>query len=115
MFLNCARARRDQSGHVSAEIVELFDIMATCLDLAGIPAQHTHFARSLMPQLRGERGDPDRAAFCEGGYNRNEPQCFEPMEDFQSPRIFTIQGEIAERPPVTITRATMIRTWIPSW
>src|SRR5690348_2046433 len=72
-------------GHVSREIVELYDVMATAIELAGIPANHTHFARSLMPQLRGEPGDPDRAAFCEGGYNRNEPQAFEPMTDFASP------------------------------
>jgi choline-sulfatase len=98
-------------GHVSAEIVELYDIMATCLDLSGTRAQHTHFARSLMPQLRGEPGDADRAAFCEGGYNRYEPQCFEPMRDFQSPEnIYYPKVKLQNDHPETITRATMIRT-----
>jgi hypothetical protein len=67
-----------KQGHVSREIVELYDVMATCLDASGIEAQHTHFARSLIPQLRGEPGDPRRAAFCEGGYNMYERQLFEP-------------------------------------
>jgi choline-sulfatase len=98
-------------GHVSREIVELYDVMATCLELAGIPANHTHFARSLMPQLRGQRGDPDRAAFCEGGYNRNEPQAFEPMEDFESAaNIYYPKVKLQNEHPETITRASMIRT-----
>ena len=80
-------------GHVSREIVELYDVMATCLDLAGIPANHTHFARSLMPQLRGQPGDPARAAFCEGGYNRNEPQCFEPMEGQRRSRKYLLSQD----------------------
>jgi Arylsulfatase A and related enzymes len=98
-------------GHVSQEIVELYDVMATCLELAGIPAHHTHFARSLMPQLRGQRGDPERAAFCEGGYNRNEPQAFEPLADFASPEnIYYPKVKLQNEHPETITRATMIRT-----
>lgn len=98
-------------GHVSQEIVELYDVMATCLELAGIPAKHTHFARSLMPQLRGQRGDPERAAFCEGGYNRNEPQAFEPLADFASPEnIYYPKVKLQNEHPETITRATMIRT-----
>ena len=98
-------------GHVSREIVELYDVMATTLELAGIPANHTHFARSLMPQLRGQPGDPSRAAFCEGGYNRNEPQAFEPMTDFESPdNIYYPKVKLQNEHPETITRATMIRT-----
>ena len=98
-------------GHVSNEIVELYDVMATSLELAGIPAKHTHFARSLTPQLQGKPGDPKRAAFCEGGYNVNEPQCFEPIAQFNNaanpyyPKV-ALQNE----QPDTITRSTMIRT-----
>ncbi len=64
-----ARVPGFKAGHVSKEIVELYDVMATCLDLAGIQAKHTHFARTLLPQMRGEAGDLNRAAFAEGGYN----------------------------------------------
>ena len=74
-----ARIPGGTPGHVSPELIELFDVMPTCLDLAGTKATHTHFARSLMPQLHGSAGDPQRAAFTEGGYNTYEPQAFEPI------------------------------------
>ena len=106
-----ARVPGMAKGHESAEIVELYDVMATCLELAGIQAQHTHFARSLMPQLRGQPGDPRRAAFCEGGYNRYEPQDFEPMQDFSTPaNIYYPKVKLQNDHPETITRATSIRT-----
>ena len=57
--------------------MELFDIMATTLEQAGIEAQHTHFAHSYTAQLQGDPGDSQRAAFTEGGYARHEPHCFE--------------------------------------
>ena len=105
------RAPGAQAGHVSREIVELFDIMPTCLELAGIPAAHTHFARSLMPQLGGGRGDPRRAAFCEGGYNACEPQCFETLADSQDAgNIYYPKVKLQNEHPETITRAAMIRT-----
>ncbi len=105
------RAPGVKAGQTSREIVELYDVMATALDMAGIEAQHTHFARSLAPQLRGERGDPKRAAFCEGGYNTNEPQCFEPMGDFSNTaNIYYPKVALQNEHPETITRATMIRT-----
>jgi choline-sulfatase len=67
-----------KSGVVSNEMVELFDVMPTMLELAGTRATHTNFARSLLPQVHGQAGDPHRAAFSEGGYNVYEPQAFEP-------------------------------------
>jgi len=106
-----ARVPGCAQGHVSSEIVELYDVMATCLDLAGIKAEHTHFARTLIPQLQGGSGDPKRAAFCEGGYNTYEPQCFEPMEDFSSPAdIYYPKVALQNEHPETITRTTSIRT-----
>lgn len=106
-----ARAPSYKQGHVSREIVELYDVMATCLDLAGIEAQHTHFARSLLPQLRGLPGDPKRAAFCEGGYNTNEPQLFEPaVTKEQVAEIYYPKLKLQNEHPETITRATGIRT-----
>ncbi len=72
-----ARIPGGAAGHSVGEQVELFDVMATTLELAGIPAGHTHFARSLLPQLGGQPGDPQRAVFAEGGYARHEAHCFE--------------------------------------
>ena len=98
-------------GHVVNEMVELYDVMATCLDLAGIEAKHTHFARSLMPQLKGGAGDPERPAYCEGGYNKNEPQCFEPLDQFSTPdNIYYPKVALQNEQPETVTRSSMIRT-----
>jgi arylsulfatase A-like enzyme len=106
-----ARVPGFRKGHVSKEIVELYDVMATCLELSNIPARHTHFARTLVPQLEGKNGDSTRAAFCEGGYNTYEPQCFEPVEDFNSPAsIYYPKVKLQNEHPETITRSTMIRT-----
>jgi arylsulfatase A-like enzyme len=95
-------------GHVSQEVVELFDVMATSLELAGTDAQHTHFARSLMPQLHGQPGDPDRAAFAEGGYNIYEPQCFEPSRD--PAEIYHAKCNLEQTEPQMVSRAAMVRT-----
>jgi choline-sulfatase len=98
-------------GHVSKEIVELYDVMATCLDLTGIEARHTHFARTLLPQLQGRPGDPNRAAFCEGGYNTNEPQEFEPLAQFSdTANMYYPKVALQNEQPNTITRSSMIRT-----
>lgn len=78
---------------------------------AGIEAQHTHFAHSLLPQLKGGSGDPNRAAICEGGYNVNEPQEFEPMVDFaNSANMYYPKVALENEQPNTVTRTTMIRT-----
>ncbi|MGH8021723.1 MAG: sulfatase-like hydrolase/transferase, partial [Opitutaceae bacterium] len=96
-------------GHVVEGVTQLYDVMATCLDLANIEARHTHFARSLVPQIRGAPGDLQRATFSEGGYNEYEPQCFEdlplPPEHIYCPKIHLRNTE-----PGTITRTTMMRT-----
>lgn len=106
-----ARVPGCKQGHVSIEIVELYDVMATCLELGGIEAQHTHFARSLVPQLRGGPGDPRRAAFCEGGYNTYERQLFEPpMTKDEAAEIYYPKRTLQNEHPETITRATGIRT-----
>ncbi len=103
-----ARVPGGARNHVSENMVELFDMMATCLDLAGVEAQHTHFARSLMPQIRGGSGDADRAAFCEGGYNTYEPQCFEPP--MEPGNIYYPKTHLQLTQPQTITRSAMVRT-----
>jgi len=104
------------SDHVVREPVELFDLMATVLELAHVPARHTHFARSLLPQLHGEPGDPTRAVFAEGGYARHEPHCFEGRYA-QSPQlwrdarhIYYPKGQLQQDHPESVCRTVMIRT-----
>lgn len=103
-----ARVPGGVPGTVSNDMVELFDAMATCLDLAGIEAQHTHFACSLLPQLRGLPGDSNRAAFAEGGYNIYEPQCFEPPIPVE--QIYHPKTRLQVESPEMISRAAMVRT-----
>jgi arylsulfatase A-like enzyme len=110
-----ARIPGGAAGHAVAEPVELFDVMATTLDLAGIEAQHTHFARSLMPQLGGAAGDADRAVFCEGGYAPHEPHCFEgqPHRDqfARNPdHIYYPKGRLQQTHPNSVCRDVMMRT-----
>ncbi|MDL2232698.1 sulfatase-like hydrolase/transferase [Ruminococcaceae bacterium OttesenSCG-928-L11] len=110
------RAPGCKAGHKVAEQVELFDIMATVLEDAGIECKHTHFARSLAPQLAGGKGDPDRAVFCEGGYNPNEPHCNEGIHKRQtafmnSPQfVYYPKGLQQKEHPESVGRATMLRT-----
>ncbi|HXE12936.1 MAG TPA: sulfatase-like hydrolase/transferase [Bryobacteraceae bacterium] len=103
-----ARVPGGAAGHTSGEIVELFDVMATSLALAGIQAQHTHFARNLLPQIQGQPGDANRAAFAEGGYNIYEPQCFEPSRD--AAEIYHAKCNLEQTDPETVSRAAMVRT-----
>jgi arylsulfatase A-like enzyme len=105
-----ARVPGGVKGHVAADMVELYDVMATVLKLAGIEPRHTHFARSLEPQIAGKPGDPERAAFAEGGYNINEPHAFEPVENFPKDHIYYPKVSLEVKNPETITRTTMIRT-----
>ena len=110
-----ARVPGGVAGHIVREPVELFDLMATTLDLAGIAPTHTHFARSLAPQLAGAAGDPDRAAFAEGGYDPHEPHLFEgyagrAASAHQPETIYYPKGRLQQDVPGSVRRATMIRT-----
>jgi arylsulfatase A-like enzyme len=104
-----------KAGHVVNEPVELFDLMATTLEQAGIEAQHTHFARSYGPQLQGAAGDPQRAAFTEGGYARHEERCFEGRPDRDQfarevNNIYYPKGKQQQDYPDSVGRSVAIRT-----
>lgn len=103
-------------GHRVKEPVELFDIMPTMMEAAHIPMRHTCFARSLVLQLEGAPGDPDRAVFCEGGYDPEEKHCNEgyPKEgtSFMTDKktIYYPKGLQQFEHPESVARTTMIRT-----
>lgn len=100
-----------RAGHTVREPVELFDIMPTILGLAGVEAEHSHFARDLREQLRGQPGDPERAAFTEGGYDRHEPHCFEGRhEGWGEDNPYWPKLELQQRHPETVTRSIAMRT-----
>ena len=105
-----------KKGHVVQSQVELFDIMATVMDLADIEPQHTFYAQSFREQLHGAQGDLDRAVFCEGGYNLNEPHCNEGIEKestgfmHKPETIYYPKGLQQKEHPESVGRAVMIRT-----
>lgn len=111
------RSPDNKAGHVVKEQVELFDIMATVLEMAGIEARHTHFSQSLVPQILGAPGDPDRAVFCEGGYDLHEPNCFEGFPrgegaaNLMDPEnIYYPKALQQQEHPQSVCRTTMVRT-----
>jgi arylsulfatase A-like enzyme len=57
-------------------LVELVDMPATVEAFTGVAPGHTHFGRSLVPVLAGEREHRD-AVFCEGGRLEGERHCAE--------------------------------------
>lgn len=104
-------------GHIVEEPNELFDIMATVLDLAGIQPHHTHFSHSLLPQLLGNSGDRKRMVFCEGGYDISEPHCFEgypgrgklkPSDSIAG--IYYPKQLQQQQHPESVCRTVMVRT-----
>jgi choline-sulfatase len=104
-------------GHRAAEQVELFDIMATIMESAGITLRHTSYARSFLPQMRGMAGDAERVVYCEGGYNLNElhanpgtirPSTRQMGEDPKN--IYYPKSKHQRERPESVGRTTMIRT-----
>jgi choline-sulfatase len=109
------RTPGNEAGHVVREPVEQFDVMATILELAGVEPQHTHFARSLVPQLNGSAGDAARAVFAEGGYDTQEPHSFEGRTSehdvTRTPgHIYWPKGLQQQEHPESASRAVMVRT-----
>jgi choline-sulfatase len=101
--------------HTVDRPVELFDIMATILELAEVKAEHTHFARSLAPQLSGAPADEERAAFAEAGYDPHEPHCFEGRSVGEYARrgpqdIYYQKGLLQQTHPESVCRTIMVRT-----
>jgi choline-sulfatase len=106
-----------QAGHVVREPVEMFDIMPTVLELAGIACTHDHFAQSLAGQLRGAPGDPNRAAFCEGGYDARDDVANEwrsqgaHAAQLRNPHtVYYPKVRLQYDHPESIARTAMVRT-----
>ena len=100
-------------GHTVNEPIEMLDLMASVLELADIPSEHTHFSRSFVPNLNGQRADPNRCVFAEGGYGEAEPHAFEGRWDRSNPPVKGIyypKGTLQQEEPETVCRTTMIRT-----
>merc|ERR1719461_86038 len=93
-------------------MVQVFDIVPTVLDMAGINATHVHFGESLLPMIMGEsEGDPDRAAFAEGGYSSHEPRDLEGAHGLPS-NTTNYYPKLAQQQqhPMSVCRAAMVKT-----
>ncbi|MEM6820640.1 MAG: sulfatase-like hydrolase/transferase, partial [Verrucomicrobiota bacterium] len=100
-------------GHTVEEPIELFDMMATILELADIEPRHSHFAQSLVPQLRGATGDSKRYVFTEGGYDIHEPHCFEGYESHPAElegNMYSPKMKQQQEHPESVSRTTCIRS-----
>ena len=101
-------------GHRVAELTQTFDIFPTICDWEKIPVRHDQFGVSLKSQVAGAPGDPERAAWCEGGYDAREPQCFEGTAGFA---MFNRPGTLyypkmaqQQERPESVCRGAMLRT-----
>ncbi|NVM18877.1 MAG: sulfatase-like hydrolase/transferase [Candidatus Lokiarchaeota archaeon] len=95
------------------QLVETIDIFPTILDIAQIETPYTHFGKSLIPLIKGEKNEIREAVFAEGGYNLREPQCFETIiKNPNDPNIgiYYEKTNIPKEQPSVVARSVMIRT-----
>jgi choline-sulfatase len=93
-------------GMVAPDMVELYDILPSFLNLAGTAPHHTQFGRSLLPQIHGSPGDPNRAAFTEAGLGIYEPQAF----DNPTGGLYRYKSQLPAQHPELVARAASVRT-----
>jgi len=110
-FLPRAAAR---AGTTTGELVQLFDIVATTLEMASIEPRHVHFSRSLTPYLASAPLPtgfaPRRFVFTEGGYATNEPRDFEGHDGLPSRASDYWYKEALEMAvPLSVCRAVSVR------
>ena len=101
-----------KQGHVVTGPVEMFDLMASVMELANLETNHVHFARSFKTMLHGEPEDQERFVFAEGGYDVEEPHAFEGKWSLTNPPIegnYYPKGRQQQEVPESVCRATMIR------
>lgn len=99
-------------GQVHDGMVELIDVLPTVLELAGIPAPHRHFGRSLLPVLRDPAGEHREYAFTEGGFAIED----EPLLE-NSPFPYDLKTVLQHQRPDLVGKATAIRDkeWTYIW
>merc|ERR1740115_484553 len=102
------------AGKEVVELVQLFDIVATTLELAHIEPKHVHFSRSLVPHLMSARPPagftPREFVFSEGGYATNEARDHEGWDGLPDKREDYFYKEALEQAfPLSVCRAVSVR------
>jgi choline-sulfatase len=100
--LDQARGRRCEG------LVQHLDLFPTIMELAGVESEHDHFARSLLPLLRGETDVHRDAVFAEGGHLPHETQGIERL--IRPDLIYHEKTRIQNDDPSTVAKAAMVRT-----
>ncbi|MBN2156733.1 MAG: sulfatase-like hydrolase/transferase [Candidatus Lokiarchaeota archaeon] len=94
-------------------LTQTIDVFPTILEIVGIEHPYTHFGKSLLPILKGEKEFHRESIHAEGGYDVREPQAFEIIP--QSPStpgmgIYYIKTKTQRENPTIVCRTAMWRT-----
>ena len=93
-------------GKVCDALVEMVDLLPTCLELAGTEARHTHFGRSLVPLLEDPGTSWGRtAAFTEGGFHTADAHLFE-----ESSGEYALKAGLQREQPDLVGKCVAVRT-----
>ncbi|TLS53808.1 DUF4976 domain-containing protein [Paenibacillus antri] len=95
---------------VNDALVELIDMPATVEALADIRPKHTHFGRSLLPLLAGDRKDHRDAVFCEGGRLREEAHARETESATDDSDLYWPRLSVQVHDDIAHGKAVMCRT-----
>jgi arylsulfatase A-like enzyme len=95
-------------GRAASSMVELVDLTATLLDLAGVAAPYTHFGRSLLPLLDDADAPHREVAFTEGGHRDDEPHVIE-----RAGPPYHLKAKVQQDDPRTLGKVVAART--PRW
>lgn len=96
------------------ELVQLFDIVATTLELAQIAPKHVHFSQTLSPYMRAapppDGFAPRAYVFAEGGYASNEPRDHEGWDGLPSVSAdYYYKAALQQDKPLAVCRAVSVR------
>jgi arylsulfatase A-like enzyme len=94
-------------GQTTDQLVEMTDLYATVMEMAGVEPRHYHFSRSLLPYARGEETMPRDAAFSAAGFHSDENQA---RMKVPPGSIYAASIEAFSAVPQVRTRAMMVRT-----
>jgi len=89
-------------------LVEMLDIFATIMELAGVEPQHEHFSKSLLPLWSGAASSHRDAVFAEAGHRPDEPHCIE--DQFPPDRLYYHKTRIQRDDPTLMAKSVMVRT-----
>jgi arylsulfatase A-like enzyme len=92
----------------SEDLIEMIDLLPTLAEACGIELGHTHFGRSLLPILRGERSQHRNYVFSEGGALETEVHTHE--TDRPKENVYWARVALQVTDPEVHGKAVMIRS-----